>query len=203
MFKLMLVTDRNRSQRPLEDTVRMAIEGGVDAVQLRERDLPGNELHRLAENLRRVTRDGGAKLIINQRLDIAIAVEADGVHLGWRSLGVKDVRLMGGGKMLAGISCHDEMQVKSAEESGADYVLLGPVFPTPSKQGLVEALGIEKFSAITAAAKIPVIGIGGIKPENARQVISAGARGLAAISALCAADDPAAAARAFLYEEEP
>jgi thiamine-phosphate pyrophosphorylase len=197
MFKLMMVTDRRRSIRTLSETVRLAAEGGVDAVQLRERDMEGRDFHRLADEIRKVTRDVGVKLIINQRLDIAVAVEADGVHLGWRSLGVHDVHQLGGPHMLAGVSCHNEEQIREAEEAGADYILLGPVFETPSKQGLTPALGLEQFRSLVSSAKIPVFGIGGITPENGRDVIEAGAAGLAAISALTAAEDPKEAASQF------
>jgi thiamine-phosphate pyrophosphorylase len=196
MFKLMLVTDRKRSKRPLTETVRLAIEGGVDAVQLRERDMPINELHALALELRKITRDAGAKLIINQRSDIALAVEADGVHLGWRSMSVRDVRKLGG-KLLAGVSCHNQPQVRSAEEIGADYALLGPVFHTPSKEGLVEPLGLEGLANLVTVARLPVVAIGGITPENVKSVLRSGVTGVAVISAIISADDPAQAARAL------
>ena len=99
MFKLMLVTDRRRSTRPITETVRMALAGGVDAVQLRERDLSARELYDLALKLRATTREAGAALIVNQRLDVALAVGADGVHLGWRSLSPADVRKLAGKKL--------------------------------------------------------------------------------------------------------
>jgi thiamine-phosphate pyrophosphorylase len=197
MFKLMMVTDRRRSALPLAETVRLAALGGVDAVQLRERDMDGREFHKLADELRKVTRETGVKLLINQRLDIAVAVKADGVHLGWRSLGVHDVHQLGGADMLAGVSCHDAHQIEEAEAAGADYILLGPVFETPSKQGVAEALGIERFKELVAMTKLPVLAIGGVTPENGREVMGAGAAGLAAISALTAAEDPESAARQF------
>lgn len=197
MFKLMMVTDRRRSARPLAETVRLAIEGGVDAVQLRERDMEGRDFHRLADELRKITREAGVKLIVNQRLDIAVAVGADGVHLGWRSLGVRDVHQLGGDHMLAGVSCHDAQQMREAEEAGANYLLLGPVFPTPSKEGLVPAMGISTFKELCASTKLPVMGIGGVTEENAAEVIAAGAVGVAAISSLTAAEDPREAARKF------
>lgn len=197
MFKLMMVTDRRRSVRPLADTVKLAAEGGVDAVQLRERDMEGRDFHKLADEIRKVTREAGIKLIINQRLDIAVAVEADGVHLGWRSLGIQDVHSLGGSHMLAGVSCHNEQQVREAEEAGANYILLGPVFDTPSKQGLTPTLGLDQFRLLVSSTKMPVLGIGGITSENARSVIEAGAAGLAAISGITAADDPKEAAKRF------
>lgn len=197
MFKLMVVTDRTRAKMPLPELVRRAIDGGADAIQMRERDLPGGELMRLGRELRQVTRDAGAALIVNHRADLAVALEADGLHLGWRSVGVPEARQICGDKMRIGVSCHDGGQLRFAEEAGADYVLLGPVFPTPSKEGLVEALGMEKFRELVKAARLPIVGVGGITPENFRDALDAGAAGVAVISAIMDADDPAAAARSL------
>jgi thiamine-phosphate pyrophosphorylase len=200
MFKLMLVTDRRRAIRPITETVRMALAGGVDAVQLRERDISARELYDLALKLRAITREAGAALIVNQRLDVALAVGADGVHLGWRSLNPADVRKLAGEKFLIGISCHDGPQIHSAEQARADYALLGPVFRTPSKEGLAYTIGIGPLKNLVSVAKIPILAIGGITPENAAQVMETGVAGLAAISALIDPEDPAAVARAFRKE---
>jgi thiamine-phosphate pyrophosphorylase len=200
MFKLMLVTDRRRAIRPITETVRMALAGGVDAVQLRERDISARELYDLALKLRAITREAGAALIVNQRLDVALAVGADGVHLGWRSLNPADVRKLAGEKFLIGISCHDGPQIQSAEQARADYALLGPVFRTPSKEGLAYTIGIGPLKNLVSVAKIPILAIGGITPENAAQVMETGVAGLAAISALIDPEDPAAVARAFRKE---
>jgi thiamine-phosphate pyrophosphorylase len=197
MFKLMLITDRRRSTRPISETVRMALAGGVDAVQLREHDLNARELYNLAVKLRAITREAGAALIVNQRLDVALAVGADGVHLGWQSLSPADVRRVAGGQFLIGISCHDGPQIHSAEEVGANYALLGPVFHTPSKEGLVRTIGLGVLKELVSVTEIPVLALGGITPENAAQVMETGVAGLAAISALINPEDPAAAARAF------
>jgi thiamine-phosphate pyrophosphorylase len=197
MFKLMLVTDRGRTAGPLTEAVRLALEGGADAVQLRERGLSDHELHELAEQTRMITAYARAKLIINQRPDVALAVGADGVHLGWRSLNARDVRKLIGKGCLIGVSCHDALQLRSAEEAGADYALLGPVFRTPSKVGLVEAIGPDRLKEMAAAAKIPIIAIGGITADNAAQVLQAGVAGVAVISAILAAADPRAAAQAL------
>ncbi len=197
MFKLMLVTDRRRSALPLTEVVRLALEGGVDAVQLRERDLEAAELLKLAGQIRELTRKAGAHFIVNHRTDLALAVEADGVHLGFRSVSVREAREVSGGRLKVGVSCHDGVQVRLAGEAGADYALLGPVFPTPSKEGLVPAVGVEGFKRCVARATLPLLGIGGITPENAAQVLAAGGCGVAVISAVMAAPDPCAAARAL------
>jgi len=198
MFKLMVVTDRKRTARPIIEVVRLALEGGADAVQLRERDLSDRELNELAAQMRTITTEAGATLIINQRADVAVAAGADGVHLGWRSLGAQDVRKLVGKRCLIGISCHNALQLRSAEEVGADYALLGPVFHTPSKEGLVKAIGPERLKDLVAAAKIPIIAIGGITTDNAAQALQAGVGGVAVISAILAADDPRAAAQALI-----
>ena len=202
MFKLMLVTDRRRTIRPVTETAQMALAGGVDAVQLRERDMSARELYDLALKLRAITREAGAALIVNERLDVALAVGADGVHLGWRSLNPADVRKLAGEKFLIGVSCHDGPQIHAAEEARANYALLGPVFHTPSKQGRVRTIGLGPLKDLVSVAKIPVLAIGGITPENAAQVMKTGVAGLAAISALTDPEDPAAAARAFRAAEQ-
>ena len=198
MFRLMLVTDRNRSRLPLPESVRLAIEGGVDAVQLRERDLEGDELFSLAEELRRITSDAGVALIVNHRADVALAVGADGVHLGWRSIGVGEVRRIAGEELRVGVSCHNAEDVRGAENSGADYAVLGPVFFTPSKKDLVEPLGVDALSEITPDAKLPLIAIGGIVSKNVHAVRKTGVSGVAVISAILDSDDPRAAAQALL-----
>ena len=195
MFRLMVVTDRRRSSRSIVETVRLALDGGADAVQLRERDLEGAELFRLAEEMRRVTRDVGAALIVNHRTDVALAVEADGVHLGWRSLPPNEIRKLAEKRLKIGVSCHDAAQLRSAEAAGADYVLLGPVFVTPSKVGRVEPIGVEATKTLVSRTGLPVIAIGGITPENVRPVRETGVAGVAAISAIIAAADPREGAR--------
>jgi thiamine-phosphate pyrophosphorylase len=175
----------------------LALEGGADAVQLRERDLSGKELHALALELREITRAAGAALIVNHRVDIALAVEADAVHLGWKSLLPHEARDLAGRRLKIGVSCHDIAQLRRAEMMGASYVLLGPIFPTLSKEGLVQPVGLEDLARWTRAARVPVVGIGGINTSNFRQVLEAGACGVAAISAFMSAGDPTAAARAL------
>ena len=202
MFKLMLITDCRRSTRPITETARMALAGGVDAVQLRERDMSARELYDLASKLRAITSEAGAALIVNQRLDVALAVGADGVHLGWRSLNARDVRKLAGKKFLIGISCHDEPQIRAAGEASANYALLGPVFRTPSKEGLAYPIWLGPLRELVSVATIPVFAVGGITPENAAQVMDTGVAGLAAISALMDPADPAVAARAFRAAEE-
>ena len=195
MFRLMLVTDRARSPLPITEAVQCAVGGGVDAVQLRERDLEGRQLFDLATELRRITRGADVALVINHRVDVALAVDADGVHLGWRSLPVREVRKLAGERLRIGVSCHNASQLRSARDAGADYASLGPVFSTPSKTGLLDPLGPERTRSLVADAGLPVIAIGGINTENVGELRDLGLAGIAVISEIMASANPQAATR--------
>lgn len=193
---LMLVTDRTRLRgRALEEVVSQAIEGGVNAVQLREKDLPGGELYDIAITLRAVTR-GRAVLLVNDRLDVALAAGADGVHLPERSVPVRKVRDFAGEACLVGRSVHSAEAAGDAVRDGADYLVAGTVYETASKPG-APAAGLELIRAVTEAVNAPVLAIGGITPERVPEVIAAGADGVAVIGAIWDAADPRAAARAL------
>jgi thiamine-phosphate pyrophosphorylase len=188
-FKLYLITDRKITKMPLPAAVRLALKGGVRAVQVREKDLPVRELLAIAQELRRITRESKAKLFINDRVDVAIAVEADGVHLGHQSMPSEAVRKIVGKKMLIGVSTHSLAEAVNAEEAGADFITLGPIFVTPSKMQYGEPLGVESIGLVKKHIRIPVFGLGGIKNANIAQIMQAGADGIAMISAIIAADD--------------
>ncbi len=191
---LSLVTDRSRCRaRPLEEIVALAIEGGVGLIQLREKDLPGGELYDLALALRAVVHGRGL-LIVNERLDVAQACGADGIHLPERGLPIRIVRELAGDSLLVGRSVHSAEAAARAQRQGADFVQVGTIFATRSKPGL-EPAGPEIISAVHKAVSIPVLAIGGIDATNVSQVMGAGADGVAVISAIMDADDPRAAAR--------
>jgi len=190
----MLITDRKAARHPIELVCRRALEGGADAIQIREKDLAERELFELACTLRRLLSGRKGFLIINHSVDVALASRADGVHLGWRSLGAADVRRLVGNRMLIGVSVHSIGEGIRAQDEGADYVQFGPIFPTKSKMGLVEPKGLGSLSALKRQLSIPVIAVGGIKPENVRDVIAAGADGVAVISAIVRAEDSVEAA---------
>lgn len=191
---LALVTDRARCRnRPLEEIVSQAVDGGVNLVQLREKDLAGGELYELALRLREVVR-GRALLIVNERVDVALACGADGVHLPERGLPAAVVRPLVGEGLLIGRSVHSAEGAAEAEREGADFVQVGTIFATGSKPG-VESAGLGLVSAARSALTLPVIAIGGIDAHNAAGVMKTGADGVAVISALMDAEDPAAAAR--------
>ena len=202
-FSLYLITDRNQSGgRPLAEVVRRALEGGVRAVQLREKDLSGVALYRLAAELRGLTAEFGARLIINDRPDIALAVGADGVHVGVNSLPVAVFRrLIGEGKII-GYSAHGIGEALRAQADGADFVTFGPLFHTPSKAVYGEPCGIKKLAEAASALDIPVIALGGISPANITEALSANVQGVAVISAILAAVDPCGAAASLLKKIE-
>ena len=194
-----LITDR-RLAVDLTATARRALVGlapGTAAVHLREKDLGGRELLRLAGALLAACRESGQLLLVNDRLDVALAAGADGVHLPAAGLPPAEARrLLGPGRRL-GVSCHSAADVGRALRGGADFATFGPVFDTPSKRAHGPPVGLAAL-AEAAAVGLPLVGLGGIEPGNAAAVWAAGARGVAAIRAWLAAPDPAAAVRALL-----
>jgi len=198
MFRLLLVTDRHATRdRPLVEVVAAALRGGVDAVQLREKDLDGGALYRLGCELRALCTAAGAKLLVNDRIDVALACGADGVHLPVRSFDPADARaLLGAGKLI-GCSTHSRDEAQRAAAGDADYVVLGPIFATPAKRPYGEPLGLDTFARVARSIALPVLGIGGIDAASAADVRASGAIGVAVIAAILAADDPEAAARAI------
>lgn len=202
-FNLYLITDRHQTcGRPLQKVVQQALDGGIRAVQLREKDLSSAELYRLAKELRQLTIDYSARLIINDRIDIAEAVDADGVQIGVNSLPVAAVRRMRNQGSIIIYSAHAVEEAERAQADGADIVTFGPVYHTPSKAGQGDPCGVSKLSDAVRALKIPVIALGGIKPENIADALSAGSLGIAVISAILAAVDPRYAARSLLKKIE-
>jgi thiamine-phosphate pyrophosphorylase len=191
---LCLVTDRGLCRdTPLEEKVAQAVEGGVNLVQLREKDLPGGELLRLGERLREVTR-GRALLFVNERVDVALLCGADGVQLGEEALPAGAVRRLVGDGLLIGRSVHSLEGALQAQEDGADLLVVGTIFPTASHPGTQPA-GVGLLSEIARRVAIPLLAIGGVKAGNAPQVIEAGASGAAVISAILASPEPKRAAQ--------
>jgi thiamine-phosphate pyrophosphorylase len=196
---LVLVTDRQATVgRDLVTVVEAALAAGLPAVQLREKDLPGRPLLALAERLRTATARTGALLLVNDRLDVAIAVEADGVHLGGGSVPAPVARRLLPPGRLVGVSTHAPAEVAAAAAGGADFCLFGPVYATPAKDAFGPPQGEDRLRAAVAAAPIPVLAIGGVGPAEAARVRAAGAAGVAIIRAILAAPDPSAATRALL-----
>jgi thiamine-phosphate pyrophosphorylase len=189
--RLVLVTDRRATGgRDLAVVVRAALDAGLPAVQLRENDLPGRPLLALAETLRAATVHTGAFLFVNDRIDVAIAVGADGVHLGGGSVPVEVARRLVGPDALIGVSTH----APGESPVGADFAFFGPVWETPGKT----PVGTERLADAVRAAAIPVLAIGGVTAERIPAVRAAGAAGAAVIRAILAAPDVARATRELL-----
>ncbi|HEY1372573.1 MAG TPA: thiamine phosphate synthase [Candidatus Binatia bacterium] len=198
-FDLYVVTDRTQTGgRDLVEVVEQALTGGVNAVQLREKDLGGAELFQLAGTLKEACARHRARLFINDRVDVAIAVDADGVQLGGAAIPVGAARALLGEEKFIGASIHTLEEARDAERAGADFLLFGPVYFTPSKAAYGAPQGLKRLKEVVEKISIPVYAIGGVFVDNVESIRQTGARGAALISAIIAAPDPAAAAKAIL-----
>ena len=198
---VLFVTDRRATLgRELLPIIAAALEGGASRIQVREKDLPGAELLALAVQVvaeaRRVSQ-GRASVLVNDRLDVALASRAAGVHLPSHGLPIEGVRRAGGRKFLIGRSVHSLAEARAAEKAGADYLLFGPVFATPGKEAFGAPQGVPAVRRLVESVRVPVWAIGGITPENAAELRGAGVAGVAAIRAIAAASSPAEAVRAL------
>lgn len=193
-FNVYLVTDRKRlGDKTLLEATDFALRGGVRAIQLREKDLGTRELLRLAYEMRELTLKYDARLFINDRVDIAIAVDADGVHLGQKSIPPYAVRRLAA-SLIVGVSTHNIKEALKAQEDGADFITYGPVWATPSKQKYGEPLGIDAITEAVSTVSIPVFGIGGVSMDNIKDLVDKGAAGGAMISSIYGAKDIKASA---------
>jgi len=201
-LSLCVITDRRLSRaRTVATIVRQALTGGAPIIQLREKELPAREVFELALELRRITREAGALFIVNDRVDIAAASGADGVHLGQDDLPVAAARRLLGAGALVGISARTVEQARRAERDGADYLGVGPVYDARStKPDALEAQGVELIRTVGTGSDLPIVAIGGISAGRAAAPVRAGAAGVAVISAVVAADDVAGAARELRRE---
>jgi thiamine-phosphate pyrophosphorylase len=192
---LYVITDRRAADpRPLVEIVRAAVAGGATVVQLRDKQAATRDLIELGRALHRVTREADVPLIVNDRVDVALAIDAEGVHVGQDDLPAPLAReLLGPGRIL-GVSAGTVEEARQAERDGADYLGVGDVYGTPSKADAGVPIGVEGLARIARSVSIPVVGIGGIGAENAAAVIQAGAAGVAVIRAVIGAVDPEAAA---------
>jgi thiamine-phosphate pyrophosphorylase len=198
-FDLYLVTDRRQTRgRDLLAVVEQALAGGARAIQLRDKDLGARELYELAARLKALCSSHRARLFINDRVDVALAVDADGVQLGSAAMPVAAARELLGDAKLIGASTHSPAEGLAAAKAGADFVLFGPVYFTPSKAAYGKPQGLELLREAVEKNPLPVYAIGGVKAENIAAVRQTGARGVAVISAVMAVEDPAAASRELL-----
>lgn len=194
-LSLYLVTDRQLAgQRDLADLIQKAIAGGVTVIQLREKDLPAREFYELALKIKQSI-PPGIPLIINDRLDIALASGADGLHLGQSDLPAAVARQCLGPEAIIGLSAENLDQLKEASRLPVDYLAISPVFPTPTKTDTGPAWGLNGLKTARQLTTLPLVGIGGINEAKAAAVIKAGADGVAVVSAICSSPDPEEAAR--------
>ena len=193
-YSLYLVTDRSLScGRRTEDVVREAVAGGVTVVQLREKHCSTREFIEEARALHPLLRQLGIPLIINDRLDVALAIGAEGLHLGQSDMQIADARRLAP-SLIIGVSAECFDDALQAERDGADYIGISPVFATPTKTDTAEPFGIEGIRTIRTHVSIPLVGIGGINQTNAAEIIKAGADGIAVVSAIVSANSPQNAA---------
>jgi thiamine-phosphate pyrophosphorylase len=198
LVRLYLVTDQQAlCGRNLKDVVMAAVQGGASCVQLREKTSNTRDFVALACALNDLLRPLGVPLVVNDRIDVALACGAQGVHLGQSDMPVELARQLLPPQMFIGLSVETPEDVRFAASLPVDYLGVSPVFPTPTKSDTVPPWGLAGLSAVRAMTDLPLVAIGGIHLTNAADVLAAGANGLAVVSALCSADDPAAAAQAF------
>lgn len=198
-LRLCLVTDRTQTRgRELVAVVGECLAAGLPAVQVREKDLGAGDLAFLCRRIRALTLDTQALLIVNDRVDVALAVGADGVQRTHASLAVEDIRAIVDKRLKIGASVHSLEDAVEAEIKGADWAVFGPVYATPSKRPWGPPQGVDRLAAVASRLRIPVIAIGGITPARVAEVRAAGAHGVAVISGILATDSPAAATRRYL-----
>lgn len=195
-WSLYVITDARLARgRSHEEVIEAAIAGGATIVQYREKEGPTRKLVDEARSLRELTRRHGVPFIVNDRLDVALAVDADGVHVGQDDLPASIARRLIGPEKILGVSATNLEEALRAEQDGADYLGVGPIFATPTKPDAAPPMGLEGLAEVCRRVSIPVVAIGGINDQNAAAVIEAGADGVAVVSAVVAAPDVAAAAR--------
>jgi thiamine-phosphate pyrophosphorylase len=175
-----LAGDSVRQITVLKERVRAAFSAGIDYVQIREKDMPARELAGLVQALAELPEKRNCRLLVNDRLDIARSCGADGVHLPADSLPPSDVRRFVGNNFIIGVSCHNTEEVKRAGASGADYVLVAPVFDTASKPGM-KPMGLAALGDICRDSPVPVLALGGVSTDNALSCVQAGCKGVAGI----------------------
>ncbi|PNC31936.1 thiamine phosphate synthase [Akkermansia muciniphila] len=196
---LYLVTDEAaKCRHSLLETVQRAVDGGVTIVQYRSTNPDAGTCYREALPIRDFLASRGVPFIVNNRIDLALALDADGVHIGQRDLPVPAVRAMIGLDRILGLSVSNADQLRAVDAALVDYLGMGPVFPTISKLNAPPVLGVDGFAALASQSPLPVVAIGGLDAERARLVrATEAASGIAVVSAICGAEDPEAAARAL------
>lgn len=197
--RLIVITDASlAAPRSVVDVVRAAVAAGAPCIQLRAKGASARELMEMGHALLPVTSKAGALLFVNDRLDVALALGADGVHVGPHDIPVAAVRHASGPRLLIGASCDEPDEARRLVAAGADYIGCGTVYPTSTKADAGTAIGLARLGRVAAAVTVPVVGIGGITANRAPEIRATGASGCAAVGAIMAAPDVAATVDAFL-----
>jgi thiamine-phosphate pyrophosphorylase len=197
--RLHVITDTSLQSRYTHaDLTRLAIDGGADTIQFRQKEGSSLEMYNNAEAMMKICREAGITMIVNDRLDVALAVDADGVHLGQSDIPLPVARKLLGNEKLIGGSAVNFDELQRVNDEGADYVGYGPVFGTISKADPGDPKGISYMKTVAERSSIPVIAIGGIKLQHIQDLLSTGIHGIAVISAICCETDPTAATKAFI-----
>ncbi|GAX62235.1 thiamine-phosphate pyrophosphorylase [Candidatus Scalindua japonica] len=186
--RLYVLISSNIAAKPIKETVRLVIDGGADAIQLREKIVSDSDFISLAREVREITAKSGTLLIINDRVHVAREIDADGVHLGQQDMSVSEARDIIGHEKIIGVSTHSIIQAMQAQKDGADYIAIGPIYPTKTKE-YEPSIGIDAIPKISGAVNIPIIAIGAITLENLNEVLKAGAPRVAICSAIICAQD--------------
>jgi thiamine-phosphate pyrophosphorylase len=195
-IRLYVLISGSIATKPVIETARLVIDGGADAIQLREKTISDREFISMAGEVRDVTTKRGPLLIINDRVHVAREINADGVHLGQQDMGVSEAREIIGNEKIIGVSTHNVRQVCQAQKDGADYIAIGPIYPTRTKDH-EPSIGIEIIQEISGAVNIPIVAIGAITLENLNEVLKAGASRIAVCSAIISAQDIRSTTRQF------
>ncbi len=198
-IKLYVLISGSIAAKSVIETTRLVIDGGADAIQLREKTISDSEFITLAEEVRDITTKNGTLLIINDRVHIAREINADGVHLGQQDMSASEARDIVGNEKIIGVSTHSVIQAKQAQKDGADYIAIGPIYPTRTKD-YEPSVGIEIIREISEAVNIPFIAIGAITLDNLDKVLKAGASRIAVCSAIIGSKDIYSSTRQFKEE---
>lgn len=200
-YSLYLVTDRALSKgRSLLEIIKSAVEGGVTIVQLREKDCSTREFLKIAQEVKDLCSPLGVPLIINDRVDIALAVGAEGLHIGQSDMPYEIARKLMGPSAIIGLSVENVQDALNAEKIDVDYLGLSPIYSTPTKIDIHHELGLEGIREIRKISRHPLIAIGGVNIHNTAEIIAAGSDGIAVVSAICSAEDPRSASQKLLAQ---
>tara|TARA_B100000959_G_C14890717_1_gene586587 strand:- start:356 stop:1003 length:648 start_codon:yes stop_codon:yes gene_type:complete len=198
-IKLYILISSSIAAKPIIETTRLVIDGGADAIQLREKTISDSEFITLASEVRDITTNSDTLLIINDRVHVAREVNADGVHLGQQDMSILEARDIIGNQKIIGVSTHSVVQAKQAQKDGADYIAIGPIYPTKTKD-YEPSVGIKIIREILGTVNIPFIAIGAITLENIDDVLKAGASKVAVCSAIIGSKDIYSSTRQFKEE---